>query len=105
MSGIWMVRLKLIREPDFVLGWSRLFKTAEINLKEGRNLYGLGEMVHNESEIQTLEGPGIENHQQAGTDYSETGKGVIQGPWGATFHISAGEKHRIEIIDGTCPIV
>jgi 4-hydroxy-3-methylbut-2-enyl diphosphate reductase len=53
--------MKVIIDPDsgFCFGVIKAVETAEQTLKGGEQLFGLGEMVHNEAELERLENLGL----------------------------------------------
>ncbi len=46
-----MRRIEVDSGAGFCFGVDQVIKTAETHLKEGKALYGLGEMVHNSEEV------------------------------------------------------
>jgi 4-hydroxy-3-methylbut-2-enyl diphosphate reductase len=83
----------------------QVIKTAETFLKEGKALYGLGEMVHNSEEVDRLKGLGLKtiHHSELGEIKPERVLFRAHGEPPPTYQLA--RELGIEIIDGTCPIV
>ena len=78
---------------------------AEQILDSGEELYCLGQIVHNEEEVERLEKKGlifIDNHQFSQL-YDTRVLIRAHGEPPSTYRIAA--ENNIELIDGTCPIV
>ena len=61
-----MVRVEIDPGAGFCFGVDQVIKMAESELKEGRELYCLGDMVHNGQEVKRLENLGMQTitHEQ-----------------------------------------
>ena len=100
-----MVKVEIDPGAGFCFGVEKVIQTAESYLQQESVLYGLGEMVHNGSEMQRLHALGLKtiNHQEL----LELKPGRVlfraHGEPPSTYELA--EKYQIEIIDGTCPIV
>lgn len=100
-----MVIIEIDPEAGFCFGVEQVIKTAESCLEDGKELYGLGEMVHNSEEVQRLHTLGLKtiDHQELASRKPERILLRAHGEPPSTYKLA--ETHRIEIIDGTCPIV
>lgn len=89
----------------FCYGVEQVIQRAEASLKDGEVLYGLGAMVHNESEIQRLKGLGLKtiSKQELITVKPDRVLFRAHGEPPSTYQLAS--SLRIAIIDGTCPIV
>lgn len=100
-----MIKIEIDPGAGFCFGVEEVMKTAEMRLRNGEVLYGLGEMVHNATEINRLQNLGLKtiDHQQL------AGIGPVKlllrahGEPPETY--IAAKKNGVEVIDGTCPIV
>ena len=100
-----MVKIEIDMGAGFCFGVEQVIKTAEAHLQKGEVLYGLGEMVHNASEMQRLHARGLKtiNHKEMLELKPDRVLFRAHGEPPATYELA--KKHQVEIIDGTCPIV
>jgi 4-hydroxy-3-methylbut-2-enyl diphosphate reductase len=100
-----MVKIEIDPGAGFCFGVEEVIKTAESQLRKGEVLYGLGDMVHNATEVKRLQDLGLKtiNHEQLTS--LPPGKVLFRahGEPPTTFRIA--RENGVEIIDGTCPIV
>mgnify|MGYP006290640601 CR=1 FL=1 len=89
----------------FCFGVEQVIRTAESHLRSGEKIYGLGEMVHNESEMERLHELGLETitHSDLASLRPERVLIRAHGEPPSTYELT--EQLKIEVIDGTCPIV
>lgn len=80
-------------------------QTAEERLKSGDKLYGLGQMVHNGQEMKRLHDLGFTTIDHEDLKDLEGQKVLFRahGEPPSTYRLA--EEHKLEVIDGTCPIV
>jgi len=100
-----MVKIEIDPGAGFCFGVEQVIKTAETHLQKGEILYGLGEMVHNASEMQRLHARGLKtiNHKEMLDLKPDRVLFRAHGEPPSTYELA--KKHHVEIIDGTCPIV
>lgn len=100
-----MVKIEIDPGAGFCFGVEQVIKTAESHLQKGEILYGLGEMVHNDSEMHRLHIQGLKtiNHDEMLQLKPERVLIRAHGEPPSTYQLA--EKNQIDIIDGTCPIV
>lgn len=86
-------------------GVEKAIATAEENLRDGNDVYGLGEMVHNDQETGRLEQLGLKTISADDLDRIGPARVILRahGEPPSTFRKAAA--NHIEIIDATCPIV
>lgn len=86
-------------------GVEKAIATAEEKLREGKEVYGLGEMVHNDQETGRLEQLGLKTITIDDLDRIGPARVVLRahGEPPSTYRKAAA--NNIEIIDATCPIV
>ena len=90
------------KTAGFCYGVKRAVDGAKEQLKQNENLYGLGEIVHNQDVIKELENLGmqfIENIEEA------KGKTIIRAHGVPKQIYEEAEEKQIELIDYTCPKV
>lgn len=92
-------------ESGFCYGVIRAVEKAEINLKENTQLYSLGSIVHNNSELERLHKIGLTviDTEQMQTLHDTTVLIRAHGEPPQTYKIAAAQN--ITLIDCTCPVV
>lgn len=100
-----MKKVEVDSGAGFCFGVDQVIKTAEIHLREGSLLYGLGEMVHNSEEVLRLKALGLKTITHRKLGEIKSGKVLFRahGEPPATYQLA--REHQLEVIDGTCPIV
>ncbi len=100
-----MVKIEVDRGAGFCFGVEEVIQTAESHLKKGDAVVGLGEMVHNSTEMNRLHDLGFKTIQH--DDLSKQGSGLVlfraHGEPPISYRLAA--ENKVKIIDGTCPIV
>ena len=99
--------MKVVIDPDsgFCFGVNRAIQTAENALKAGQPVYCLGEMVHNQVQMDQLKSKGLRIVTHADL-YNLKGETVMiraHGEPPETFRLA--KQLGITLIDATCPIV
>ena len=97
--------VEIEKKSGFCFGVKRVVKMAEQLLDRGEVLYCLGQLVHNEIELQRLTERGlvIINHEQLAGMKNVKILIRAHGEPPETYRIA--RENNIELIDGTCPIV
>lgn len=100
-----MVKIEIDPGAGFCFGVEQVIKTAEEHLQKGEVLYGLGDMVHNASEMHRLHARGLRtiNHDELADLKPDQILLRAHGEPPSTFDLA--KKLQVKIIDGTCPIV
>ena len=100
-----MIKIEIDPGAGFCFGVDEVIKTAEAHLQSGEVLYGLGDMVHNASEMKRLQTLGLKtiNHQQLTS--LPPGKVLFRAHGEPPETYITAAQNGVEVIDGTCPIV
>ncbi len=101
-----MSRTVVIDENSgFCFGVTNAIKSAEKYLTDHDFLYCLGDIVHNNEEVNRLSALGLEiiTHEQFKTLKDTTVLIRAHGEPPEIYHIA--DKNRIQLIDATCPVV
>lgn len=100
-----MVKIEIDPGAGFCFGVEEVIKTAEMRLRNGEALYGLGDMVHNAAEMKRLQILGLKtiDHQQLTN--LPPGKVLFRAHGEPPETYITAEQNGVEVIDGTCPIV
>jgi 4-hydroxy-3-methylbut-2-enyl diphosphate reductase len=97
--------LEIDRKSGFCFGVSRAVKMAESHLKEGDKLVSMGDIVHNDKEIERLRQCGMETFVH-GNEVDLMGKTVLFRAHGEPPSSYAEMKvMNITVVDATCPVV
>lgn len=101
----WMVRIEIDPAAGFCFGVERVTEDAEKRLRAGETLFGLGDMVHNQEEVDRLQKLGLKTIQHNDLPSMNFRKVLFRahGEPPSTYRIAS--EHGVEVIDGTCPIV
>lgn len=100
-----MSKIEIDAKSGFCFGVVNAIKKAEEELKKGGSLYCLGDIVHNNLEVERLEKLGLIsiNHEQ----FKELKNVKVllraHGEPPSTYEIA--KENNIEIIDASCPVV
>ncbi|MBI3586859.1 MAG: 4-hydroxy-3-methylbut-2-enyl diphosphate reductase [Ignavibacteriales bacterium] len=89
----------------FCWGVVRTIEVAEQELAERKNLYSLGEIIHNPMEINRLEAKGLETITLAELEKAKGGTILIRAHGEPPSTYKRAEELGITIIDATCPVV
>ena len=105
MPQINSIKIEIDSDSGFCFGVVRVIKLAEKTLDEDGKLFCLGDIVHNNRELDRLKGRGL-----VVIDYDEfkqlkNCKVLIRAHGEPPDTYQIAEKNNIELIDGTCPVV
>jgi len=99
------MKIDIDPKAGFCFGVTRVVNKAEEIIREQGTLYCLGEIVHNQKEIERLEGLGLKTISY--DEYLKLSDCRVliraHGEPPATYQYA--QENNIELIDGTCPIV
>ncbi|MDZ4203702.1 MAG: 4-hydroxy-3-methylbut-2-enyl diphosphate reductase [Bacteroidales bacterium] len=99
------MRIVIDNEAGFCFGVSNAISIAGIVLEEGGTLYSLGELVHNQQEIQRLHDKGMKVIDSEQFELLHDCKVLIRAHGEPLQTYLSAEKNDIQLIDATCPIV
>lgn len=99
------VQIEIDNSSGFCNGVVRAIKTAEENLSDHAELYSLGAIVHNNSELDRLEKEGLKviNLEQMSLLSDTTVLIRAHGEPPSTYELA--KRQNIKLIDCTCPVV
>lgn len=100
-----MTNIEIDKNSGFCFGVVNAIKKAEEELKKGEILYCLGDIVHNNLEVERLEKIGMItiNHEQFKNLKNAKVLLRAHGEPPSTYEIA--KKNNIKIIDASCPVV
>lgn len=100
-----MIQIEIDSGSGFCFGVTAAIKKAEEELASGKQLYCLGDIVHNGMELERLHGRGLItiDHEQLKQLHDVKVLLRAHGEPPETYEIA--RRNGIEIIDATCPVV
>jgi len=99
------MKIEIDPGAGFCFGVEEVIKTAEMRLREGETLYGLGDMVHNAAEVKRLQELGLKTIDHEQLSKLPSGKVLFRAHGEPPQTYVTAREHGVEVIDGTCPIV
>ena len=99
------VKVNIEDKSGFCFGVTRVIKAAEEILDRGEELYCLGQIVHNEKEVDRLVKKGIKFIEHSDLENLHDVKVLVRAHGEPPSTYQTAERNHIELIDGTCPIV
>ena len=100
-----MKKIEIDPGAGFCFGVEEVIKTAEMRLREGETLYGLGDMVHNAAEVKRLQTLGLKTIDHKQLSKLPPGKVLFRAHGEPPETYLVAKQNGVEVIDGTCPIV
>lgn len=100
-----MAKIEIDKFSGFCFGVTRAINKAEEELAAGGHLYCLGDIVHNNNEVDRLKSEGLETITHDDLKQLHDVKVLLRahGEPPETYEIA--RRNNIEIIDATCPVV
>jgi 4-hydroxy-3-methylbut-2-enyl diphosphate reductase len=99
------LKISIEEKSGFCFGVTRVIKMAEEILDRGEKLYCLGEIVHNDEEVERLKLKGLIFIEDEDLLKLKNEKVLIRAHGEPPATYSLAEKNGLTLIDGTCPIV
>lgn len=100
-----MLQVEIDPRAGFCFGVTRVVKQAEDIIREQGELYCLGEIVHNQKEIERLEALGLKTITHEMYHTLSDCRVLIRAHGEPPETYTYARDNRIELVDGTCPIV
>lgn len=102
-----MLDLHVEIEPSsgFCFGVRKAIKKAEKILEQGQELYSLGEIVHNEQEIERLENKGMKTINREDFQQLQNKTVLFRAHGEPPESYEIAKKNKINVIDASCPII
>ncbi len=99
------MKIEIDKESGFCFGVVKVIGLAEEILKKEKSLYCLGDIVHNNKEVERLKKAGLEIIDHSKFRSLKNCKVLIRahGEPPETYQIA--KQNNIELVDGTCPVV
>jgi len=98
-------RVEIDSSAGFCFGVEKAIDIAEQNLAQGAVVFGLGDMVHNDKEIDRLVTKGLKTIEVSDFANISNGKVILRAHGEPPETFKLAKENNVEIIDATCPIV
>ncbi|MCL1934666.1 MAG: 4-hydroxy-3-methylbut-2-enyl diphosphate reductase [Candidatus Azobacteroides sp.] len=100
-----MLKVEIHKESGFCFGVVNAIQNAEKELAKDKELYCLGDIVHNSQEVNRLQKKGLQtiNHEELNGMRNKKVLLRAHGEPPSTYHTA--QLNSIRIIDATCPVV
>lgn len=99
------MKIEVDRQSGFCFGVVKAIKTAEKELGKNRDLFCLGDIVHNGMEINRLEKMGLKTVSREEYFQLKNCRVLIRAHGEPPETYQYAKKNSIELIDATCPVV
>lgn len=99
------MKVEIDKKSGFCFGVIKAIKSAEAELSDSNLLYCLGDIVHNEKEVQRLEKMGLKSISKEEYFSLKDCKVLIRAHGEPPETYEHAKKNNIELIDATCPVV
>lgn len=99
------MQITIDKQAGFCFGVVSAIDTLEKELKKNETLYCLGDIVHNNKEVERLEKLGLKTINKAEFESLKDSRVMIRAHGEPPQTYIKAKKNNIEIIDATCPMV
>ena len=99
------MKINIDPASGFCFGVKRAIQLAEDEIPENETLYSLGEIVHNEEEIQRLKKLGLQSLDQINFAEKESIKVLFRAHGEPPSSYQKVNEQNCRLVDATCPIV
>jgi 4-hydroxy-3-methylbut-2-enyl diphosphate reductase len=99
------VTIEIDDKSGFCYGVIRAIQTAEKTLDAGGELFSLGEIVHNDKELERLKRKGLRVVSHSGVTALHNTKILIRAHGEPPETYAAARQQQLDVIDCTCPVV
>lgn len=100
-----MVEVTIDRGSGFCFGVVKAIQSAERELKQTDELYSLGDLVHNNLEMERLKALGLHTIGHADLAHLRNRTVLLRAHGEPPSTYALAQKNQIKIIDATCPVV
>lgn len=100
-----MFNIEIDKNSGFCFGVVRAIESAERELKNGTKLYCIGDIVHNNLEMERLKRLGLHTIKREDLPQSDAKTVLFRAHGEPPMTYEIARNNRIEVIDATCPVV
>ncbi len=99
------ITIEIDGRSGFCFGVRHAINKAEEQLQKGENLVSLGDIVHNQKEIERLETQGMKTLSYADFETLKNKKVLFRAHGEPPESYEKAKDNGLQVIDGTCPVV
>ncbi len=99
------MKVTIDTDSGFCFGVKRAIELAESSLEQNRDLYCLGDIVHNKAEIKRLSEKGLVTTDRKSFRNRKSGQILFRAHGEPPSSYDIIKKNKLSLIDATCPIV
>ena len=99
------MKIKIDESSGFCFGVVNAIKKAEQELETSSQLFCLGDIVHNGQEVRRLASKGLKTIEHAQLELLFDEKILFRAHGEPPSTYALAERHRLKVIDATCPVV
>ena len=99
------MHITIDENAGFCFGVVRAINTLEKELQKGADFYCLGDIVHNNKEVERRQVLGVKTIDKTEFEFLENARVMIRAHGEPPSTYEKAKENRIEIIDATCPMV
>lgn len=100
-----MANIEIDKHSGFCMGVVKAIDKAEESLKGGEPLYSLGDIVHNNREVERLEAKGMRTIDRTDLASLQNANVLFRAHGEPPSTYEMAKKYNINLIDATCPVV
>ena len=100
-----MLKVEIHKESGFCFGVVNAIQSAEKELANDKELYCLGDIVHNSQEVARLQKKGLQTIDREELNGMRNKKVLLRAHGEPPSTYQTAQKNAIRIIDATCPVV
>ena len=100
-----MLKVEIHKESGFCFGVVNAIQSAEKELADNKELYCLGDIVHNSQEVARLQKKGLQTINHKELNDMRNKKVLLRAHGEPPSTYLTAQENSIQIIDATCPVV
>ena len=100
-----MLKVEIHKESGFCFGVVNAIQSAEKELADNKELYCLGDIVHNSQEVARLQKKGLRTINREELNEMRNKKVLLRAHGEPPSTYLTAQENSIQIIDATCPVV
>lgn len=100
-----MATIEIDEHSGFCMGVVKAIDKAEESLNGGEPLYSLGDIVHNNREVERLEAKGMKTIDRTDLESLQNANVLFRAHGEPPSTYEMAKKYNINLIDATCPVV
>ncbi len=99
------IQIEIDKNAGFCFGVVNAIKKAEETLKQEKSLYCIGDIVHNNMEVERLQNQGLDTIDHAKFKTMNSGVVLFRAHGEPPESYRIAEENNLKVVDATCPVV